>query len=190
LGAFTHEDEYDELPGLLVGLTLAAIPAVGSLVAEAEGGPRLEPVSVERVDAAPVRGGYLSQNGQAVYVATGHGILGIRNDRVRVVRIRRPPADPQPPDSIARVGEPQLPPRVNAAAPHPTTAGAAAPRQRQDDAHGRGRGVQPAVHRVPRRLCVRGVARPGAVAVRQFDTAKRMVRGHPELERRITPRYS
>jgi hypothetical protein len=102
LGRLHARGEYDELPGLPVGLTLAAILAVGSLVAEAEGGPRLEPVSVERVDAAPVRGGYLSQNGQAVYVATGHGILGIRNDRVRVVRIRRPPADPQPPDSIAR----------------------------------------------------------------------------------------
>jgi hypothetical protein len=86
---------------LLVGLTLAAILAVGSLVAEAEGGPRMEPVSVERVDAAPVRGGYVSQNGQAVCVATGHGSLGIPNDRVRVVRIGRPP-DPQPPDSIAR----------------------------------------------------------------------------------------
>jgi hypothetical protein len=34
-------------------------------------------------------------------------------------------------------------------------------------------------------------ARPVAIQARLlFETAKRMVRGHPELERRITPRYS
>jgi hypothetical protein len=88
------------LPALPVGLTFAAILALGSLAEEARGGPRLEPVTVHVAGSPEVRGGYIAQSAEAVYVARGHGIVGIPNERVREVRIGPEPSVPPPPDSV------------------------------------------------------------------------------------------